>query len=139
MSKSISLAGASLKIFINNRVFGIASSISWESDAGRRAIYGLDQITPFELAPGQNRITGRIECLRIRQDGGLEGRGVTVHDDKQLLEKYISIIVIDRLTDTVVLRVDNAAVNRQSWQVENRNLLRGSFEFEGLTWTSESS
>lgn len=138
MGRAISTTGASYKLWINNRIIGIATGFEWTSDPGRRPIYGLDQMQPFELAPGPSTITGRVDCIRVRDDGGLEGRGIAASDRNQTLEKYISIMLIDRVSDKVVFRCDQAAVNSQTWRVEAKGLLRGSFSFSGITWINES-
>lgn len=131
--------GSALIVYINSRPFGAATSIDWSVDVGRRAIYGLDQITPVELAPGPVKTTGRIECFRVRLDGGLEGRGFLAATQNLLSEKYIHIMVIDRLTDSVVFEAIDAAVNNQNWRAETKGILRGGFAFESITNANEAS
>jgi hypothetical protein len=138
MGQAQSTAASSYKLYINNRVFGIATGFEFSEEVGRRAIYGLDQITPYELAPGTNTITGRIDCIKARNDGGLEGRGVATSHNNRLLEKYISIMLVDRITDKVVFRCDEAAVNNQTWRTEAKMIMRGSFTFTGISRTSEN-
>lgn len=135
---SQALTGAGLKLYVNNRVFGIVVSFEWSADGGRRAIMGLDQIVPFELAPGGNTVKMKIDCIRIKNDGGLEGRGIAASDHNLLLEKYISIILVDRHTGKTVFKCDRAAVNTQTWRVEARGLMRGSITLEGIDWKNES-
>lgn len=137
--QSSALTGASVKLYINNRVFGIVTGFEWTTSDGHRAIMGLDQNTPFELAPGSQTVKGRVDCIRARQDGGLEGRGVAATDFDLLLEKYISILLVDRLTGAVIFRCDQAIVDNQNWRVENKGLMKGSFTFEGLQWSNEAS
>ena len=139
MAIAKTLTGASLKLYINGRPFGIATSIEFSVDSGRRQIFGLDQVTPFELAPGASRITGRIECNRLRQDGGLEGRGLATPDKWIMFEKYISIMLVDRLTDSIVLKVDQAAVSDQSWSIVSKDVMKGTFSFMGMGWSNEAS
>ena len=52
------LTGASLKVYINGAPFGVATGISWNTGSGRREIFGLDQVSPWELAPGAQNIGG---------------------------------------------------------------------------------
>ncbi len=130
--------GAAYKLYINNRIFGIATGFEWVTSSGRRPIFGLDNVNAIELAPASNSVSGKIDCVRIRLDGGLEGRGINARDEDIMSEKYISIVLIDRLTDTVVFRCDNAAVQQQSWRVDAKNIMRGNFSFLGIDWTNES-
>lgn len=138
MGQMRTLRGADIQVYVNGKLFAVATGVRWQSDSGRHAIYGIDQITPFELAPGQSHITGAIECVRHRQDGGLEGRGVTAPESKTMLEKYFGLAVVDRSTDTVILAIESAAVSTQNWQVSAKGELTGTFNFEGLGWTNES-
>ena len=129
--------GSGVKLYINNRVFGIVTSFEWMLDGGRKAIRGIDQTTPFELAPTNSTLRGTINCVKVRGDGGLEGRAISAIESNVLLEKYISILLVDRLSGDVIFRCDKAAVNSQNWRVGAKELLRGSFTFEGLEWSSE--
>lgn len=138
MSKPKSLRGADLQVYINGHLFAVATGLRWGADTGRHAIYGIDQYTPFELAPGSTSIKGTIDCVRLRQDGGIEGRGVAAPEEKMLYEKYFSLAVVDRSTDTVVLAIERAAVQSQNWQVNAKGELTGSFGFEGIEWENEA-
>jgi hypothetical protein len=138
MANVKTLRAADIQIYINGRLFGVAVGLRWQGDDGRHAIYGIDQYTPFELAPGQSMIKGTVDCLRLRRDGGLEGRGVNAPESKLMLEKYFSLAVVDRSTDTVILAIESAAMGNQSWQATAKGDMSGSFTFEGLGWTSES-
>ncbi len=140
MAKAKATIGAGFKLYINNRIFGIATGFEWSSEAGRKAIYGLDSVNPFELAPGANSVRGKVDCIRIRLDGGLEGRGIAAPSNGQdiLSEKYISIVLVDRLTDTVVFRCDQCAVQSQSWRTDTKNIMRGNFSFLGIEWSNEA-
>lgn len=138
MTEPKTLRGADVQLYINGRIFPICTGVRWRSDAGRHAIYGIDQRTPFELAPGQASVKGTVECLRQRQDGGLEGRGITAPERLTLLEKYVSMALVDRSTDTIVFVIDEAAVNGQNWNVNAKGQLAGSFDFEGIAWTNEA-
>ena len=133
-----SISGAGLKLYINGIPFGICTSINWASNAGRKPLYGIDSVLPHELAPGAQAVTGSIACMRLHNDGGLEGRGIAVPDSKIMLEKYIDIMLVDRVTGKPVLKVDRAAVNNQSWSVSARGLLEGTFQWEGLDWENEN-
>lgn len=132
------LTGAALSLYVNGIPFGVATGISWRTNAGRKPLYGIDSVLPFELAPGAQGVTVEIECYRLRGDGGLEGRGLAVPDSKIFKEKYIDILVIDRLTGLAIFRIDQAAVNSQSWRVNEKGVMQGNFELEGIEWENES-
>lgn len=130
---------AACKLYINGKPFGVAVSFSWSTNSGRRGLYGIDTPLPFELAPGSQAVTGRIEVIKTRLDGGLEGRGLAAADNSIHLEKYISILLVDRVTDEQIFWCQNAAVNAQAWSVSARGILTGSFDFIGLSWENEGT
>jgi hypothetical protein len=138
MAQSKSLRGADAQLYINGNIFPICTGVRWRADTGRHAIYGIDQMTPFELALGQVSIKGTVECLRQRQDGGLEGRGVTAPEHSILLEKYFSMALVDRSTDTLIFVIDEASVGGQSWSINAKGQLIGNFDFEGIAWSNEA-
>lgn len=131
------LSGPSVKIFINNKLLGFVTGVELKMSSGRRPIYELDSVTPAELAPGPRSVNGVVSVVRIRLDGGLEGRGIAATDRNIMLEKYISITLVDRLTDTVIFKCEEAAVNDQSWAIQSKNIVTGTFTFTGKGWTNE--
>lgn len=138
MARQKSLRGADLQVYINGKLFAICTGFRFSEDFGRRSIFGIDKDTSFELAPGQSSIKGSIDCLRLHQDGGIEGYGVAAPQSYRLLEKYFSLAIVDRSTDTIIIAVEDAAVSNQTWQVTAKGTLTGTFMFEGTTWSNES-
>lgn len=137
MSQTKTLRGSDLQIFINGVLFAVATGIRYQMDTGHRSIMGIDQYTPFEIAPGPCSVKGNIDCTRQYQDGGLEGRGITAPEASVMLEKYFSLAVVDRTSDTVILAIDEAIASNQSWTVTPKGMVTGSFSFEGLAWTTD--
>jgi hypothetical protein len=138
MGQVKALRGADLQVYINGSLFGICTGLRWQSGKGNRAIYGIDQTEPFEIAPGQTYIRGAIESIRLRRDGGYEGRGIIAPHRQVLLEKYFALAVVDRSTDTVLMAIDRVSADNQSWSVSAKQEVSGSFSFEGIGYTSEA-
>jgi hypothetical protein len=139
MAIAKTLRGADIKVFINGQLFPPATSLRFSATTGRHAIRGVDSHTPFELASGPAEVKGSIEVLRKRASGGLEGAGVVAPEEKILLERYFSLTVVDRLSDTVVLQIDEAALVDQNWSFPGRGIVTGNFSFEGLSWVNETA
>ena len=138
MASTRSMRGADVKVYINGQVYSPVTGIRWSSSTGRHAIYGIDQATPFELATADASVKGTVDVIRIRNSGGLEKAGIAAPEQKLLLEKYFSITVVDRITDTVILQIDEAAISDQNWQAVSKGIISGSFSFEGIGWTNEA-
>jgi hypothetical protein len=129
--------GAGYKLYINNRVVGITTSFEFVADSTHKPIYGIDSILPNELLPMTVSVSGSIGCVRLSSHGGLEARGIAASNSELLLEKYISIKLIDRATDNIVFACNEAVINSQNWKVEARNIMRGTFSFTGITWHND--
>jgi hypothetical protein len=131
------LRGADIKVFINGRLYPWIVSARWNASYGRHAITGIDQSTPFELPSGACTIKGTFDVLRIRATGGLQGAGIAPPERKVLQERYFSLTIVDRLTDSVILQIDQAAVTEENWQTAAKAILSGSFSYEGMGWVNE--
>jgi hypothetical protein len=70
--------------------------------------------------------------------GGLEGAGLTVFADQLPRQKYLKIVVVDRVTDRVVFEVISAVLISQTWQAVPRQLMQGNFTIKALSYTSDS-
>ena len=137
MALTKTYTGADVKLYINNQLFGISPSFQITIDNGRKATYGIDQIYPFELMLGAYSVKGNVQCYRLKGDGGLEGRGLTLGQNDILFEKYITISLVDRVTDQVIFQFYEVGITNQNWKTANRTLLTGNFSFEAIFWTNE--
>ena len=138
MSQSKLQVAAQLKIYINNSLFGRATGFEFSVSPNNKNIYGLDSVEAYELATTVYTVKGRIDCIRISGDGGLEGSGIAAPQSKILYEKYISITIVDRKTDQVVFQCDKAKVTGQTWSASAKRRVEGNFTFEGISWYNES-
>lgn len=124
-------------VYINGKPFALATGFEWMISYGRRAIYGIDQHTPQELASGQSKIVVTVRCLRTRLSAGVEGAGIAPLEENLLSERYFFLQLVDRVTDTVILQVPNCSISTQRWSVPERGIISGSFECEGLAFANE--
>jgi hypothetical protein len=135
--KPLVVRGLDCILYINGRVFGIATGIDWDASTGAQARYGIDQQTPFEILSTQASIRGTVECLRHHNTAGVEGAGIVPEEEALSRARYFFLQLVDRQTDTVILQVPKAALINQRWSVKARGVMTGSFTFEGLAWSNE--
>lgn len=138
MARSQLVTGAKVILYINGNPYAMVTSFRWDSATPKRAIYGLDSATPYELAPGQTKITGSIGLVRLSGDGGLEGAGIVAPAPQAIREKYFTIQLVDRSTDTQLFAADKCSVLNQGWEVGAKGLMSGNMSFEALAWNNES-
>lgn len=131
------IRGLDCILYINGKVFGVATGINWDADVGTQARYGIDFQKPQELVTTQTRIRGTVECIRKKNDAGVEGAGIIPVEDELSSYRYFFLQLVERQTDTVVLQVPKACLVSQRWSVQARGVMTGSFTFEGIEWSNE--
>lgn len=139
MARARTISGAHLILYLNGRPYSLATGFSFQVITSRKAIYGVDSGEPYEIAPTTSKVTGQINLIRTIGDGGLEGSGIAAPLENVPREKYVTITLIERSSDTVVFQADQAAVVGQSWNVEAKSLMRGSMQFEAIDWSNEAT
>ena len=137
MSKSTLLTSPKIVAYINGRALGLVTSFRWSGDTPMKPANGLDNITPLELMPTNARCTGSMGLLRQSLDGGVEARGMTAHSSQVVRERYYTLTLIDRTTDTTIFRADFCMTTNQSWEVPERGFVKGQVNFEALSWSNE--
>lgn len=131
------VTGAGTKCYINGLLVGEVFSINYRSATNRRPIMGLDSGEPYELASTTTKVSGTIGLYRKTGLGGLEGYGIVSDFENAPRELYVSIRVVSRQTGEAIFECNNAAITDQSWSVAAREIMKGSFSFEGISWRNE--
>jgi len=136
MARQTVLTGASVICYINGKPYGLVSSFQWSSTTNRKSIPELDSPLPAELAPTVAKTTGVIGLFRQAGDQGIEGTGMAAPVPQLPREKYFTIMLVERTTDSIIFRADYASVTNQTWNVPTRGLVTGTVNFEALDWTT---
>lgn len=137
MARAKVITGASVVLHLNGKPFGRVRAFQWSSDTPRAPKYGLDSTEPFELIPTTTRITGRISLYRTVGDAGAEGAGMTAPYEFLPKEKYFSLYLVERGSDTTIFEALYCSVVRQSWSAPEKGMVTGEIEFEALDWSNE--
>lgn len=137
MTESRNVVAAQLVVLINGRVVGEFTSFNYTSMTPGAELGGLDQLTPFEIAPGAIKIMGTLGMLRRQATGGLQGRGLAAPIAQIADQRYFSILVLDRKNQTTFFRADHCWVQQEQWEAAARGRVQGSFTFSGLMWSNE--
>jgi len=137
MAGSLVLTGAHVVAIINGRMVGRVIGFAWTKRRPIRRAQGVDLITASELIPGPVAGDGQIRLVRTRRDGGAEGAGLIPAGPDLTREQYVSILLRDRVSDTVVARFDQCLIASEGWNVEPKNIISASLSFEGIDVTNE--
>lgn len=118
---------------INGQVFGIVTGLSYQLGSPRTEYRGLDSLVPFELGISSVSVSGTIQVLMLRENEGLEGRGITAGLRFVEQEPYFTMELQDRASGFSIMKIDDASMEVQGWQFAAKSLVSGSFTFKGIT------
>lgn len=132
------IVGSDVKLYVNNRLLGIVPSFSYSISTGVEPIRGIDDPMPQELAETIVTISGTMQVYRLRNDGGVEGRGLMALPAKVELEKYITMALVDIFTDKVIFQTNRARISSQQWQVASKQVISGTLSFLAIGYVNET-
>ena len=138
MARSLLVTGAQAVVYINNSMFGRIAELNYRSETPRRKVQVIDHFGPFELIQQAVQITGSMRIYRIQEGGGIEAAGLIGTWDDLTREKYFSILVVNRLRDSVLFQAQMCSVESQDWRI-GRGHIMGTVSFSGLQWNNETA
>ena len=144
MSRSSLVVGAQVVVYVNGNMFGKVIDFEWVAETPRRFIQTVDSLLPIEAIPLATSVTGIMNIFKIHGDGGAEGAGMVapmVMNDGSSgipLEKYFTLMVLDRAKDTVLFQADTCTLMSQRWGIK-RGHVTGSLSFRAFSWNNEIS
>jgi hypothetical protein len=112
MARPRLINGARILVYINNVPYGRCAGISWTSITPHKAARGVDVPYVLEQMPTTYAVTGSMQIYRMIGDGGAEGSGIQAPQPLQSKEKYSTLILTERDTDTVILQINMFTVAR---------------------------
>lgn len=138
MARSHLTTGAKVALFVNGKRYGRVTAFNWNSDTPKRAIYGVDSMQAFELAPTIARVSGSVSILKLSGDGGAEGAGMNVPFPDLANAKYFSVILVEIGTNVVIFAASKCSATSQSWGIVTRAYVTGTINFEAIEWGGET-
>ncbi len=124
--------------YINNVPFARCCGLTFDVVTPRKELRGIDNLQAVEEIPIGASIKGTLQVYRMHRDGGVEAAGLVATMDSLTREKYFSLMVIDRSTDTVLMQVNNASVHNQSWSFVPKSFVIGTVTFTGLNYNNDA-
>lgn len=139
MGRPVLVSGARVVVYISSNKMGMLSEFEWNSTTGRKRADGIDVPFSLELMPTRVGVSGSIRMYRKIADGGAQRAGIVVPQNLISREKYFTIVLVERETDTVIFSADMCSATSESWIVKSRSLVEGVVTFEGVSWFNEAS
>ena len=123
---------------INSVPFARCSGLTYDILSPRREVHGIDVLPPVELVPTSLSIHGTVQMYKIHFDGGNEASGLVATWNLLTKEKYFSLMVLDRVTDTVLVQADKCCVTNQSWVIQPRSFVIGTVAWTGIEYNNDT-
>ncbi len=130
------VSGAHVVVYLNNTIYARVAEISWSSSEPARETQTVDTLLPAEEIPGPVRCKVMMRVYRLHRDGGAQGAGATTTWRDITRQKYAAVVVLDRVTDTVLFRADRCKLVSEDWPI-GRALTVGTLTFQVLEWGNE--
>lgn len=131
------VVGAHLRVYVNGQPFGRTRSGRFKSSTPRRRVKVIDSFVPAESVQLGAEGSGSISVYKIHADGGAQAAGIVAAFADLSLEKYFSILILDRFSDTVVFRADRCSLEEEDWDLPTRGFVTGTFNFTAIDWNNE--
>ena len=137
MPRATTVVSAGVYLALNGKKYAPVSAFSWAPSVATRTIHGIDSLLPFELVPGATRCTGRITIWRTIGGAGAEGAGMAALQSEIHRQKYFTLQLIERGSDTVLFEGRYSTWTAQSWTAAEKGRVVGVLDFESLDFSNE--
>lgn len=138
-AQSLIVTGASVRVFINGRLYGNVTSFKFTSETPGKEIHGLDSVEPDEIATTVARVSGSLGMYRLIASGGLQGIGVQPEYADLPAGKYFTLSLVERSTDTTIFEASQCRAERESWDFAAKQQSQGQLDFKGIRWGNETA
>lgn len=131
MGKPIVLAGAHIKVYVNNILYKPVQAISLVVDYGVNENYGIDSNYPQELSPGKVSVRGSVKGIRTKYSGGLQAFNLRPLFQDIAASPYVSIRIQDRSTGEDIVFIPNAMVTMEDHGAAIKGTYKLNWNFTG--------
>src|ERR1700722_16043493 len=126
------IAGASVRLYLNNKVYSVAQDVSLDIDTGEYLVYGINSPYAQEIAGGgQINIKGKVNGIRIKNSGGIQGSNARPFFSDVAASNYVSLRLESRDTGETIWSIPKAKINSVSESVRIKGTYHVSISFTG--------
>lgn len=119
-------------IIFNSATVGIAKSFQGSIDYGYKPIMELDSIIPREIMPGPVRVSFSISGYMVRS-ASLQDAGFFTPAGNNMLNKYVTMVIVDRRNDNIILNYPAAVIDSLSITSSSNECF--TFDVSGIAFT----
>lgn len=132
MAVPVILAGAHIKLYINNQVYKVVQSITITVDYGEQPQYGIDANHAQEIASTRLSVSGSVQGLRVKNSGGLQASNMRPLFKDLQANPYISIRIQDRSTGEDIIYIPQCKVSQETHTASTKSTYKMNFNFIGI-------
>lgn len=132
MAVPVVITGALINVYINNTLYKEVESVSFTVNYEENEIRGIDSQYTQELAGGAISVSGSIQGLRLKNNGGLQAKNIRPLFSDVTASPYISIRISDRSTSEDIIFIPQCKCSDESHSIPNRGTYKLSFNFKGM-------
>ena len=139
---SLIVTGALCRLYVNNKIFSVAQSVSITQQTGEYEIFGINSPYPQEIAGGgQISVKGSCKGVRVKNSGGLQGVNARPLFSDVAASSYVTLRLEDRSTGETIWSVPKAKLSNINESVQIKGIYQVSFDFIGqiLFWPLDLS
>ena len=125
------LAGANINVFLNNKIYKVAQTVTLDVDYSEEGIFGIDTPWAQEIAGGRVMVKGAVKGLRVKNSGGLQASNLRPLYTDLAASPYISIRIQDRASGEDLYFIPKAKVSVESHDGSIKSIYRLNFTFTG--------
>lgn len=131
MGIPVTLVGAQIKLYVNNKLYNEVQSVSFVVDYGETSIFGIDAAYAQEIASEKITVSGNVSGIRTKMSGGLQSMNLRPLFTDTLANPYVSIRIQDRSSGEDILYIPKAKVTKESHSIVSKAIYKLNFDFIG--------
>ena len=137
MARPRLVSAARVNCYINGKLIGRVAGVTYNSLTPHKEARGVDDPFVQEYMPTTLAVGGSIVIHRFLGDGGAQGAGITVPQSLISKQKYFTLTLVERETDTTIFQMEAGVAHSEVWTVIAKSMLQGTIAFSGRAWSNE--
>ncbi len=133
------LPSAHCVAFINGSRRGDVIDFSWISNTPKKEERGIDEVEAVELSPTTASVEFQMTVWWKKAGGGARNAGVVANNPNISLEKYFTVLIVDRQTQTIVFRADHCSMESEEPSIVGKGLVASKWRVKALSWNDAVS
>lgn len=132
MAQSIILSSAQVQVYLNGKPYNELQSISYSTDYGEDATYGIDSLYAQEISSSRITVSGSMTGVVLSGDYGTQGKSITPLIDEVLQSPYVSIRIFDRKTQQNIMFIPQCKITKESFSTNIKGRASTNLSFKGI-------